>query len=172
VTRSLNIIVACAENRVIGRAGKLPWRIPEDWRHFKSQTTGSTVVLGRISFESWKSILDDDRHVIVLSRNASLAGDRVQVADSLTNALQQAEQLSRDIYICGGQRIFEEAIRLPRVDRLYLTLIHAEIEGDRFFPEWRSQFPRIIEQRESADQHFRYTFYVLGRPLQYVDPGR
>ena len=163
VTKPLNIIVACAENRVIGRDGHLPWRIAEDWKFFKGQTANSTVILGRISFQSWKSILDDDRRAIVLTRNTSLANDRVRVADSLTNGILQAEQLSAEIYICGGQRIFEEAIQLPQVERLYLTLIHADVEGDRYFPPWKQAFPRIIEQREGADENYRYTFYTLGR---------
>lgn len=161
--RPLNLIVACAENRVIGRNGQLPWRIPEDWRFFKKQTAGTTVILGRISFESWKSILDDDRHAIVLTRNRALARERVQVAHSLPSALSLAEQSPRDIYICGGQRVFEEALSLPQVERLYLTLVHAHVDGDRTFPEWRHEFPRVLTQRESADENFRYTFYTLAR---------
>lgn len=161
--RPLNLIVACSENRVIGRAGQLPWRIAEDWRYFRRQTTGKTVILGRISFESWKSIFDDDRHAIVLTRNPALARDRVQVAHSLPSALALAEASPREIYICGGQRIFEEAIVLPQATRLYLTLIHAHVEGDRYFPEWRQQFPRVVAQRDSADEHYRYTFYTLER---------
>jgi dihydrofolate reductase len=161
--KSLNLIVACAENRVIGRNGHLPWRIPEDWKFFKSQTARSTIIVGRTSFESWKSILEDEREVIVLSRNTSLARERVTVANSLADAIERAGKTPRHVYICGGERIFEEAINLPQVERLYLTLVHAEVEGDRFFPEWRSAFPRIIQQRNSADQNFRYTFYELGR---------
>lgn len=161
--RPLNLIVACAENRIIGRNGHLPWRIPEDWRFFKKQTAGTTVILGRISYESWKSILDDDRHAIVLTRNHALARERVQVTNSLPSAIALAEQSPRDIYICGGQRVFEEAISLPQADRLYLTLIHAEVQGDRSFPEWRHEFPRVLAQREGADENFRYTFYTLAR---------
>jgi dihydrofolate reductase len=163
MAKSLNLIVACSENRVIGHGGQLPWRIPEDWKFFKSQTSDCTVILGRISFESWRSILDDHRRAVVLTRNSSLANDRVQVATSLTNAIEQAEKLPGEVYVCGGQRIFEEAIALPQIERLYLTLIHAEVEGDRFFPEWRNAFPQVIEQRDGADQNYRYTFYVLGR---------
>ena len=163
VPRPVNVIVACAENHVIGRNGQLPWRIPEDWRFFKKQTAGTTVVLGRISFQSWKSILDDDRHAIVLTRDRTLARDRVQVAHSLPAALALAEQSPRDIYICGGQRVFEEAISLPQAERLYLTLIHANVEGDRMFPEWRHEFPCVLSQRESADENFRYTFHTLAR---------
>lgn len=161
--RPLNLIVACAENRVIGRNGQLPWRIPEDWRFFKNQTARATVILGRISFQSWKSILDDDRHAIVLTRNHALARDRVEVAHSLPAAIALAERSPREIYICGGQRVFEEAISLPQASRLYLTLIHAQVDGDRTFPEWRHEFPRVISQRESADENFRYTFHTLAR---------
>ena len=158
-----NLIVACSENRVIGRNGQLPWRIAEDWRFFRRQTTDRTVILGRISFESWRSILDDDRDAIVLTRQRSLAGPRVQVAGSLPAALSLAESSPREIYICGGQRIFEEALGLPQATRLYLTLIHAQVEGDRYFPEWRAAFPRVLESRPGRDENFRYTFSVLGR---------
>lgn len=161
--KPLNLIVACAENRVIGRGGDLPWRIPEDWQFFRRQTTGRTVILGRISFLSWRSIFADDRDVIVLSRNRALAGPRVQVAGSLPDALVLAENSPREIYVCGGQRIFEEAIGLPQAQRLFLTLVHAEPPGDRFFPEWRTEFPRVLSQREGADENFRYTFHELGR---------
>lgn len=161
--RPLNVIVACAENRVIGRGGQLPWRIPEDWRFFKKQTAGKTVILGRISFESWRSVLDDERHAIVLSRTLSPRSARVQVTQSLPAAIALAEQAPREIYICGGQRIFEEAIGLPQVNRLYLTLVHAQVTGDRYFPEWRQEFPHVIAQSAGADENFRYTFYTLGR---------
>jgi dihydrofolate reductase len=163
VSKPFNLIVACSENRVIGRAGQLPWRIPEDWKFFRSQTAHSAVILGRISFQSWKSILEDDRQVVVLTRDTSLASDRVHVASSLANGIAHVEKLGREIYICGGQRIFEEAIRLPDATRLFLTLVHAHVEGDRFFPEWQGEFPRVIDQRESADENYRYTFYELGR---------
>lgn len=161
--KPLNLIVACSENRIIGRNGQLPWRIAEDWKYFRRQTTGRTVILGRISFESWRSIFDDERDAIVLTRKRSLAGPRAQVADSLASALALAESSPREIYICGGQRIFEEAIALPQAARLYLTLIHAQVEGDRSFPDWRAAFPHVIESHSSADENFRYTFSVLGR---------
>jgi dihydrofolate reductase len=161
--KPLNLIVACAENRVIGRDGKLPWRIPEDWRFFKTLTAGKIVILGRISFCSWKSVLEDGRRVIVLTRDKTLGNDRVQVADSLASALALAEKMPGEIFVCGGQQIFEEAMTLPRVERLYLTLVHANVAGDRYFPGWHGAFPRVIEQRDGSDENYRYTFYVLGR---------
>ena len=161
--KSVNLIAAVAENRVIGRAGRLPWRIPEDWEFFRRQTTGQIVVLGRVSFESWKSILDDDRRAIVLTRDRTIARDRVPVAASLPAALTLAETLPGEIYVCGGQRIFEQAIVLPQTTRLFLTLVHAAPAGDRFFPEWRDSFSCVIARRESADANLRYTFLELAR---------
>jgi dihydrofolate reductase len=158
-----NLIVACAENRVIGRDGRLPWRIPEDWQFFRRQTADATVVLGRISFQSWRSVLEDDRRAVVLTHDASLASDRVEVAHSLSAALSLGEAHGREIYVCGGQQIFEEAIVRPEAARLYLTLVHAELQGDRYFPDWKTHFPRVLEQRESADENFRYTFLSLAR---------
>ncbi|ACB75728.1 dihydrofolate reductase [Opitutus terrae] len=160
---AFNVIVACSENRVIGRAGRLPWRIPEDWSFFRQRTARSTVVLGRISFQSWRSVLEDERRAVVLTRNTSLAGDRVEVAHSLTAGLAAAGAHGREIYVCGGQRVFAEAIALPSATRLYLTLIHAHVDGDRTFPEWRHEFPRVLEQREGGDENYRYTFFTLAR---------
>lgn len=160
---AFNLIVACSENRVIGRDGRLPWRIAEDWEFFRHRTAGATVVLGRISFLSWRSVLDDERRAIVLSSTPTLAQDRVEVAHSLPVALALASAHGREIFVCGGERVFAEAIRLPTATRLYLTLIHAQVEGDRTFPEWRHEFPRVLEQRESTDANYRYTFYTLAR---------
>lgn len=163
VAKALNIIAACSENRVIGRDGKLPWRIAEDWDYFKKITTSSVVVLGRVSFLSWKSLFKEDREAIVVTKSAQLSANRVRTAPSLADALRLAETGARPVFICGGERIFAEAIELPQVTKLYLTLVHATVEGDRYFPEWRRAFPSIAERRESADQNFRYTFLVLER---------
>lgn len=163
MVRPFNIIVACSENRVIGRGGRLPWRISEDWQYFRRTTTGATVVLGRISFESWRSVLDDDRHAIVLTRNRSLAGERVQVAQALDEALTLASAAPRPIFVCGGQRIFEEALTRPEAEKLYLTRVHAHVEGDRTFPDWSRVFTQTVSSRDSADENYRYTFSVLER---------
>jgi len=163
VVRPFNIIVACSENRVIGRGGRLPWRIPEDWQYFRRTTTGATVVLGRISFESWRSVMEDERHAVVLTRNDRLASDRVQTARSLDEALALASAAPRPIFVCGGQRIFEEAIARPEAERLYLTRVHAHVEGDRTFPDWRGVFTKTVSQRDGADENFRYTFSLLAR---------
>lgn len=161
MSKPLNLIVACSENRVIGRDGRLPWRIPEDMAHFHRMTAGQIVVLGRICYETWPAVLADGRQPVVITRNQSLARPGVRLASSVADALAIAQTLPGEIMICGGQRIYEET--LTRADRIYLTLVHAEVPGDTFFPEWRHLEWRESEQRESADANYRYTFSTLDR---------
>ena len=158
VPKPLHLIVACAENRVIGRAGQLPWHIPEDQAHFHAETAGQTVVLGRICFETWPRVRADGRHPVVISSNPALAQRGVDVAPSLTAALAIADTLPGRIMICGGERIYAEALALDRPLRLHLTLVHAEVPGDTFFPEWWHLPWRELSRRESADANYRYTF--------------
>jgi len=157
----LHLQVACSENRVIGRDRKLPWRIPEDLQFFHDQTAGQTVVLGRVCFETWPRVLRDGRRPVVITRNKHLATDQVQVAGSLAEALAIAETLPGEIHICGGERIYAETLALNRPMRLHLTVVHADVPGDTYFPEWRHLRWREIDQRSSADANFRYTFYTL-----------
>jgi dihydrofolate reductase len=156
----LNIIVSCAENRVIGRAGRLPWRIPEDRRFFHQRTAGQVVLMGRICYENWPEASVDGRRAVVVTSGAVPAP---LTAPSFPEALALAETLPGEIYVCGGERIYAEAMALPRPLRLYLTLVHAEPPGDRFFPEWRDSAWREIERRESSDPGYRYTFLTLER---------
>jgi dihydrofolate reductase len=176
----LNLIVACSENRVIGREGKLPWRIPEDLAFFHAETAGQICVLGRVCYETWPRVGLDGRQPVVLAsrpiRRAptdSTAEDaRVRarerenepvIVHSLGDALHVSEELPGEIFICGGQRIYEETLALRRPMRLHLTLIHAVIPGDTFFPEWRHLDWREVSRRESADTNYRYTFFTLER---------
>lgn len=179
--KPLTLIVACAENRVIGRAGRLPFHIPEDMAWFHAKTAGQTVVLGRICFETWPKVLADGRQPVVITSQPDRAGehvarlrraqqdcaptlsaaDRVRVAANVTAALAMAQTLPGEIMICGGQRIYEET--LPLADRILLTLVHAEVPGDTYFPEWRQLPWRETWKRESADANYRYTFSILER---------
>jgi dihydrofolate reductase len=163
VPKLIHVIVACAENRVIGRNGRLPWHIPEDLAFFEGKTAGQICILGRICFRTWPKATRDGRRAVVVTRDRSLARENVHVTDSLANALQIAEALPGEIYICGGQRIYEEALTLERPMRLHLTLVHAEVPGDTFFPEWRHLSWREVARRESADAKYQYTFLTLER---------
>ncbi len=160
-TKPLVFAVACSENRVIGRTGKLPWHIPEDLAHFHRITAGQTVVLGRICYETWPRVREDGRVPVVITTNRTLARPGVHLAGTVDEAVAIAQTLPGEIIICGGQRIYEEL--LPRADRIYLTLVHAEVPGDTWFPEWRHLAWRESDRRESQDANFRYTFSTLDR---------
>lgn len=163
----LHVIVACAENRVIGRDGRLPWRIPEDQQFFEAATAGQICLLGRICYETWPRARLDGRRPVVVTRRSELAQPGVHVAPDFSRALALADSLPGHLYICGGQRIYEETFALAastgRPLRLHLTLVHAEVAGDTYFPEWRHLAWRELSRRESADEHYRYTFFTLER---------
>ncbi len=163
--RLLHLIVACAENRVIGRNGKLPWCIPEDMKFFERETAGQVCILGRICFETWRNASREGRRPIVITRNRTLAREGVHVAASLEEALRIAEALPGEIFVCGGERIYAETLALRRPMRLHLTLVHADVPGDTFFPEWRHLQWRELDRRESSDANYRYTFLTLDREL-------
>ena len=163
MAKLLQPIVACSENRVIGRGGKLPWRIPEDLKFFHDKTAGQICVMGRVCFQTWPRATKDERKPVVISLDRSLERDGVRVVGSLEAALAVAEELSGELFICGGQRIYEEMFTLARPMRLHLTLVHAEVPGDTYFPEWRHLAWREVACRESADANYRYTFQTLER---------
>lgn len=161
--RPLHIEVACAENRTIGRGGRLPWSIPEDTRLFHEHTAGQIVILGRVSFDDWQGSREDGRRAVVVTQHPVPASPDVFAAGTFAEALRIADTLPGRIHICGGERIYAEALALDRPLRLNLTLVHAEIEGDRHFPEWRHLPWRELSRRESRDENFRYTFFALER---------
>lgn len=157
--KSVRIIVACSRNRVIGRDGKLPWDIPEDRMYLHTQTLGHTVVLGRWSFIGWPEATQG-RDVVVVTRDHTLARRGVGTATSLQEALKMAERGAGDIFVCGGQRVYEEA--MPIADMLFLTLIDADVIGDAYFPDWHPYFKREIARRDGRNHQWRYSFQVLG----------
>jgi len=161
--KMINLMVACAENRVMGRENRLPWRIPEDLRFFHEETAGKTIILGRICSQTWPRANEAGRRLVVVTSDASLEKKGVRVARSVGAALAIAEAMPGEIYVNGGERIFEEVLALDRPMRLHLTLVHAEVDGDRYFPEWRHLKWREVARRDSSDENFRYTFYTLER---------
>src|SRR5690606_27142363 len=113
------------------------------------------------SFKEWPKCVKD-RDVVVITHEPEQLPAGVHTAGSLPAALKIAQTLRGDIFLCGGQRVYEEGLALA--DRLYLTLVHTTIEdGDTFFPDWREQFPREVARRDSRDERWRYTFFRLER---------
>ena len=127
----LSIIVAMSSNRVIGLNNKLPWHLSEDLKHFKSLTTGHTVIMGRKTYESIGKPLPNRRN-IVISRNVNTFYDGVEMTHSLEDAFSISSN-DEEVFIIGGSNIYEQSLDL--VEQLYITEIKKTFEGDAFFPD-------------------------------------
>ena len=128
----LALIAAVARNGIIGRGGQLPWRISADLQFFKATTMGKPMIMGRRTFESIGKALPG-RTSIVVTRNSEFAADDVEVAGDLGQALAIAAATgAEEVMVIGGGEIYAAA--LPRADRLYLTEVHIDAEGDVSFP--------------------------------------
>ena len=126
---SIVLVVARAENGVIGRGGTLPWHIPADLRHFRQVTTGTPMIMGRKTFASLPKLLPGRRH-IVLTRDAKWSAQGAEVAFSVDEALALAA--SDRISVIGGAEIFD--LFMPHATAIELTVVHAVIAGDTFMP--------------------------------------
>lgn len=146
----VSIIAAMAEaNRAIGWRGDLPWRLPADLAHFRLLTMGHAVIMGRVTWEPIAARGLPGRQVIVLTRGASAPG--ALVAHSLEAALRLAES-DPEVFIAGGASVYQQALAADVVDRMYLTLVQAEVRGDAFFPEFdRSRWSLIASEPRPAD---------------------
>lgn len=161
-TPKISIIVAIAKNRTIGHGNKLLWNIPEDMKYFRETTRGHAVIMGRKTFESIGRPLPN-RLNIVITRDQSFTAEGVTVCHSLEEALDLARQKEKDeVFVIGGAQIYKQA--LPFTDRLYLTVVHKDFEGDAFFPE-HTEFTKIVSQKDSRDANLEYTFLVLERSI-------
>ena len=127
----ISIIVAASANNVIGVDGQLPWRLPEDLRHFKAVTMGKPMIMGRSTFESIGKALPG-RQSIVLTRQANFAAEGCDVVADMEAALDAAGD-AEEVMIVGGGEIYRQF--LPKADRIHLTRVQTEVRGDTTFPE-------------------------------------
>lgn len=153
---TLAVIVAVSDNGVIGRGGELPWRLSADLVRFKRLTMGHHLIIGRRTFESIGRALPG-RQMVVVTRNRSWsAPPGVEVAASLDEAVTLAAA-DPEIFVGGGAAIYRLA--LPRADRLYLTRVHATVEGDTFFPALDLAGWRLAEAEDhEADDRNQHPF--------------
>lgn len=158
----IQAIVAMSENRVIGRDNQLPWHLPADLRHFKQITLGSPIVMGRNTFLSIGRPLPGRRNIII-SRNPDFQAAGCEVFHSVDEALA-ALATHPAIFIIGGAQLYQTL--LPSTDRLHLTLIHENFEGDAFFPEIdSSEWQEMVREKHGADAEnpYSYSFITLER---------
>ncbi len=159
----ISIIAAIgANNRALGKDGDLLWKIPEDLKRFKQLTDGHPVIMGR---KTWESLPErfrplPNRTNIVVTRNASYRAPGAIVVADIDAAIATAAEMDSEIFVIGGGEIYAAA--LPSADRLYLTLIEAEKDGDTFFPEYESIFNKVIsEEKHVTADGVRYSWTDL-----------
>lgn len=153
----LSIIVAVAENNVIGRNNGLIWHISEDLKYFKRITTGHTVIMGRKTFESIGKPLPN-RTNIIISRNTELKPEGCIVVPSLSEAILKTNT-NEESFVIGGGSIYCEAIGLA--DKLYLTKVHHSYEGDTFFPEQGDEWKEVWRESYEHGEKFEYPFSFI-----------
>lgn len=148
------IIVAVSKNGVIGKDGDIPWYYPEDLKHFKEKTMDHPVIMGSSTYQS----LPEDfkplpgRKNIVLTRSGVEVDESVAVANSLDEAWEIAESYDKKAFIIGGATIYEQT--LDEADRLVITRIHEEYDGDTFFPDWNKENWKEIERNNRGELSF------------------
>jgi dihydrofolate reductase len=153
-----SIIVAAADNGVIGLGGELPWRISTDLRRFKRLTMGHHLVIGRKTFDTLGRPLPG-RTIVVISRSLDRVPEGVLLARSLDQALSLAAD-DDEVFVAGGGEIYRLA--LPLADRIYLTRVHANPEGDTWFPEVDETVWRLLSRQDhEADDKNQYRFSFL-----------
>jgi dihydrofolate reductase len=166
----ISLIVAMAQNGVIGRDNRLPWRLPEDLRRFKAITMGKPILMGRKTFESIGKPLPG-RTNLVLTRDRDWRAQGAVVVNSLDQALRQASD-SEELVAIGGAEIYR--LLMPFARRIYLTHVHADIPGDTFFPDFDpTQWVDAECTPRDADEKHAYalTFVTLVRRGSPQTPG-
>ena len=160
----LSIIVAMTRNRVIGKDNDMPWHLPAELRHFKHLTMGKPIVMGRRTFESIGRVLPGRKN-IVITRDPQFSFRGVTVVHAFDAAIRAASGVE-ELMIIGGANLYRQT--LDRVDRLYITLLDVELEGDTFFPEFnREHWVQTEKVRREADGNNEYAmdFLVLERKV-------
>ena len=158
----ISIIVAMAENNIIGLDNKMPWHLPGDLQHFKKITLYKPIIMGRKTFESIGKALPKRRNIII-SQNKNYHVHNCEIYASLDLALKSVAH-EPEVMIIGGESIYKEALKIANT--IYLTLIAAKLKGDTFFPQidykiWRE----VARESHSADDknNFDYSFVTLKR---------
>ncbi len=159
----LSIIVAVAKNNVIGKDNKLIWHLPEDLKRFKRLTTGHTIIMGRKTFESLGRVLPNRKHVVLCNdAELSIEDENVEVLDDISK-LDKYETSEDENFIIGGASIYK--LLLPKANKLYITKINQEFEGDVYFPDIDENEWQVVEREKGVKDEknpydYEYVTYV------------
>lgn len=160
----ISLVVAAASNNVIGKGGRMPWHLPNDMKHFKNVTWGMPVVMGRKTFESLGKPLAGRKN-IVITRQGDWKAEGAVIVNNINDALFLAgETDAREVMVIGGGEIYKTIF--DKANRIYLTRVEAEPEGDTFFPAIDPVKWQLVSQKNyEADEknHFNHSFQVWER---------
>ena len=150
----ISIIVATSKNRVIGNNNSLIWKLPADLKRFKQITTGNTIVMGRKTYESIGKPLPNRRNIII-TRDTNYLVDNCEIVNSLEEALMLC---NNDCFIIGGGEIYKQSIDIA--DKIYLTLVQEDFEGDTYFPEIGKEWTKVSREDFEPDEKnaHKYSF--------------
>lgn len=161
---TISLVVAASENNVIGKDNRLLWHLPNDMKFFKNTTWGMPVIMGRKTYESLGKPLAG-RTNIVMTRDTKWSANGTQVASNMEEAMNAAAATdAKEVFVIGGGEIFKQV--LPQADRVYLTRVHTQLEGDAFFPELPPSEWKLLTQLdfEADEKHkYGYSFQVWQR---------
>lgn len=158
----ISIIVAMADNMIIGDKNSLPWKLPADMEYFKKNTLGKPIIMGAKTFESIGKALPGRKNII-LSFDKDYKAEGCIIATSIEQALEEVEE-NEEVMIAGGASVYKQF--LPLANRLYLTFIHHDFKGDAYFPKFDiNQWKEIKRIDNEADEKniYSYSFVVLER---------
>ena len=152
----ISLIAAFAEERVIGKDGKIPWTLKEDLKYFRNKTEGFSVVMGRKTYESIGVPLPNRLNIVMTRNPKKLEG--VKEVTNKEKALEIASSYSNEVFIIGGEKIYEEF--LPMATKMYLTKIDIKTKGDAFFPKWNANDWEELSRQDKQDrnQNIKYCF--------------
>lgn len=159
----LSIIVAIAKNNVIGKDNKLIWHLPEDLKRFKRLTTNHNIIMGRKTFESLGRVLPNRKHIVLCNdMKLDINDENVEIMDNI-DKLKEYEEAEEENFVIGGATIYK--LLLPRANKLYITKINQEFEGDVYFPEIDESIWKVVETKkgikdEKNPYDYEYVTYV------------
>lgn len=157
---TISHVVAMAENRVIGKDGQMPWHIPGEQKIFKELTVGKALILGRKTHESIGRVLPD-RVTIIVTRQKDYEVPGAHIVHDINQALQLAKELGKDdIVIGGGGELFSQT--LPLAEKVYLSIVHADFDGETFYPELPVDL-FVEKSRKEIDASIPYAFVEFER---------
>ncbi len=158
----ISLILAIADNAIIGKSGAIPWRIPEDMRHFKALTLGKPSIMGRKTWESLPKKPLPGRTNIVVTRNRNYRADGATIVATLDEAIARASnETPEEIMIIGGAEIYRAA--MPAATRIHLTEVHVDADGDTTFAFDRTQWRETAREDHRAPSGLAYSYITLQR---------